>query len=493
MTDQVTRLQALSGGPFTANNNRMDFDIPEDGVYDLSQSWFNLYINVDTTETAGKTGVHNIIMDRLVDNLGSDMERSLFNASLVENASLKSSKYPNLREDIREVACLRQTLVDYMESTSEKDGRRFLSLRQPADRTQYQMSPLRELHKIGNVTSRNVRAAYPIPLSDLFELGTLQEYHATKWGKLRAHLEVFINRLSAYEGESFQTQADQQTMQDATSLGPVTDFVTTAVYDRLEDSPFWVGQKVACSGVGLGGATDFVNVDRLITSIDWNADKTLTLTMDEGSGNVGAGESYNVITVVPTVAASLSITVPQAEIVLQRVRNPGPPPDRLDFRTFTTEQFTGNGETNFQRMFQCEPNAVNLFMMFPVNRTISRNIALESYRIRVNGKDLTDRDVRVNQPAGQDRQLDPLHYDRLSMTFLNADMPLKNYNQLNLNIAPGAQTLSQQTDAATDNTTLVAVPLPLTAGDKNVQVNFTLGLAGLDRLNLYKQVLVSVV
>ena len=44
--NKVVKISSNQGGRFTASNNLVDFDIPSDGVYDLSKSYVNLMCSV---------------------------------------------------------------------------------------------------------------------------------------------------------------------------------------------------------------------------------------------------------------------------------------------------------------------------------------------------------------------------------------------------------------------------------------------------------------
>jgi hypothetical protein len=97
----------------------------------------------------------------------------------------------------------------------------------------------------------------------------------------------------------------------------------------------------------------------------------------------------------------------------------------------------------------------------------------------LNNEDLTNRDISVASPR------DPLYYDRLGMSLLNAGYPFSNAYEQNLNCnanpTDGGVTISDY------KLTLVSNPLPITAGDKLLQVNLTLNGGGLEQLVLFKQ------
>lgn len=101
---------------------------------------------------------------------------------------------------------------------------------------------------------------------------------------------------------------------------------------------------------------------------------------------------------------------------------------------------------------------------------------------------MTDRNVIVGGALGT--QKDPLYYDRLSMTMLNAGYPMKSMLEQNMNTieAEAAQDVTRR-DAA-GNLTIVANPVPATPYEKLLQVNMNFtGGNGLSELALFKQVM----
>ena len=131
-------------------------------------------------------------------------------------------------------------------------------------------------------------------------------------------------------------------------------------------------------------------------------------------------------------------------------------------------------------------------MMFPSNDLFSIKDGFQNYRLRLGGpggnQDLTDRDVIVGGALGT--QKDPLYYDRLSMTMLNAGYPMKSMLEQNMNVI--------QVETGTDvnrrdnngNLTIVANPVPATPYEKLLQVNMNFAATkGLSELALFKQVM----
>lgn len=259
-----------------------------------------------------------------------------------------------------------------------------------------------------------------------------------------------------------------------------------------------------------GAQTGNLTAKRLINEISYDdTTKQQTLTFD--SNLVTGLPATKILTLVPVIGKDVSpiapastdvtsrlitgakLQVDMAEIVLRKLGAVPKMPAQLNYMSWSTEEFTSNGaQTNFQRMFQLEPNAVNVFMMFPSNDLFSIKDGFDNYRLRLGGpggnQDLTDRDVIVGGALG--KQKDPLYYDRLSMTMLNAGYPMKSMLEQNMNVvvAEVANDNDRRDDAG--NLTIVANPVPATPYEKLLQVNMNFAAGnGLTELALFKQVM----
>jgi hypothetical protein len=62
---------------------------------------------------------------------------------------------------------------------------------------------------------------------------------------------------------------------------------------------------------------------------------------------------------------------------------------------------------------------------------ISNEDKVDTYRMRIDQTDVYDRDIRVNYNESGVVTHDPLHYDAINRTMLNASLPLKNLTCLN--------------------------------------------------------------
>lgn len=578
--DKVVKINSRQGGPFNATNRLVDFDIPNDGTYDLTDSFFTFVIKAEADNGVFPLGLE------YTGGGGAYNNNSLYNVALVKNCSLQSELQGQL-EDIRRVDILKQNLNEYTLTDEERRSEQYKSIGNVPDRQSYTYSIFQELHAEGDILSRNLVARVPIKFSQLFELGQLKAYPAQSMGKTRVHLELNLDKLGPVGLYTDAYLDDRDELEDNQVTDQAPELKTKGVYMNKSDSPFFVGMKVelqfgatvaedenaivnaqdatqtgAVTLTNASGVAPGTNVARqvLLKVSNAEAGKTIVITGTDESGasatqtlttaaaatvtsakyfinvtevnitdalstgtlNVGWAEDsakgvgqnvlVNTITSIsfpngiggsatlvldnpPVLTAQTTYTnlklvavaannptyeVSGAELVLRRLAKIPKAPQQLNYMTFTTEEFNGTGEKNFQRMFQLEPDCVNVFLMFP-QELFSHNSDLVSGRLRINNEDLTDRDIIVSP------QRSPLYYDRLRMAFMNSGNPLNDLVEQNF--------LRNQPDGIGGNYGLqiLANPTFQSPMEKLLQVNLdvsgTVTDTGLQNLVLFKQVM----
>lgn len=207
---------------------------------------------------------------------------------------------------------------------------------------------------------------------------------------------------------------------------------TTKTFYKVTGVQATAANATNCS-VGWGAtATPIYYKEKIINSITYGADMKQTLTFNLNAPPVPTNSAYSDITVTPMKTQNAgTLNFESAELVLRKLNQNVKAPSELNYLTWSTEQFTANNEKDFQRMFQLEPEAVNVFMTFPDHDLFSRNGDLKSFRLRLDGEDLVDRDISVDEEKARD----PLYYDRLSMTMLNSMIPLNSLSEQNESVA----------------------------------------------------------
>ena len=492
MTDKIIKLVSNQAGPFTATSNLVDIDIPADGSYDFSKSFINLYTRINTTDAnnGGKVGIW-IPRVQANNDAGAAQDDHFYNVCFVKNASL-STQLKGRLEDINRVDILRQNLNDLTRARADKLGLSPTAVCQIPDIESggTYSSIWRELHKEGSVASRELVAPIQIPLSQLFNLGTLQQYPASKLGRTRIHLELnldkftigAVNTLGVDPGNAAPNLADTAVAgADGLTVPSVT---TTAAYETLDRSPHYVGMRVQLSATGTNAAANIAAANRVVSAIVWNADQTLTLTLDEPLTALANTQQYTEMRVfqpaAPFAPNTPVIEYLNAQLVLRKLANPGKSPSQINYTTWSTEQASGR-ITNYQRQFQLEPNAVNCYIMFP-NGFVSNNTDLRTARLRLDNEDLTNRDIQILDQVGRNQLLN----DRLMMTLLNGGHRLRNL--LMRNLATSAQTTANAQRTNGKRLSIIGTPVPMTPNEKLFQVNLTApGAAAAVPIVLYKQ------
>ena len=537
---QYVKYPSRQAGPFSANQNLMDFELPDtNGVYDLSKSFINVMCSVDCANDA--TGVFEV--KPKFGNSGLAFN----NVALIRNASMNARRAGKI-EDLREIGLFRNTMMAYRKNKSGKESAEYGSLYGFYDNNGFQNSPARRINKYGTVESENVEFPIQLKLSDIFETGRIPEYHVSKWGQTRIHIEAYLEKLGfnhniheylALKGTKTNTKeytTDAATFAsvpntfsqlvgsqvslfhsgsiivrtvvsineaagklvfvfsgdplpgsngdvyyafdgknvlvcDAEGTATANSHTRTAYDAKPDDFPGFVGQAVEVLNM-----TQDTNaaVERKITQCLKQADGTVKVVYDDV---ITAAADGDVLLIRRRGAGNITVSFPSAEIVLKRVINPGPAPDRLQYMTITTEQFTsGTAITNFERMFQLEPEAMNFYVMFPdSDYAYSQDgPSITDVRFRLDNKDLTDRNYAIHKV---------LYNDRLNMLMLNSGYAVKDirgvlYSNYEL----------ENNDQSDVRATVLGNPVPITQREKLLQINID-STSGIEQMNVYKQVL----
>ena len=327
-------------------------------------------------------------------------------------------------EDIRRVDILKQNLATYSKSQREVFAESYLASNQLIDPLNTQHKTIyRDINKTGNIPSRDVNILpIQIKLSDLFDFCHTREFDTSKAGQARINLELNIDKLETVQNGLASDWSDSELTEfEDINIADANELVTKVKIENLNESPYYVSQKLSITSTPAATVAEVV-----ITNIEWDKENggVLKLTFDEAWGD-SSMTAYTDITVDTVDITSASFSIDSAEIVLKTVASPQGI-DEIRYDTFSTEQTNGNGLTSFQHQYQVEPEATNVIIMFPTSNArgdlISNNNEIDSWRLRLNNDDLTDRSVEQNSP---------LSYDRKAMTFANMGSKLKNLQQNN--------------------------------------------------------------
>jgi len=562
--NSVIKFQSNEGGIFDAQNNKVSFTIPSGDHYDLSTAYINLVMSVPITaenDAAQGPGVYVPNVHFQGDN--ANLENYKYeNSALLRNAVLKCDQKGTI-EQIQRADILTQNLNNYSFSQDEATSTLYERLIQEVPTTGFKSSIFNELQKEGVDNSRNlVRQPVRIKLSDVMNFAKTKQYSTKKYGKTDLELELNLDRLQVRQylgaqdggvntadwtgtnaagiGGGNQSLDTIRTMTatigaaldvlqiGVQSGGGVNNNIISRRFNRLEDHPYWVGQKLsitatytANSGVAGGGADPQARggngartVIRRITEIRYNRGENnvgmpgalndagsislvLNAAIDANGALTNDGRFHN----ISVRGDTCTFSAPQvdfAELVVEKLASPNAAADEgeIQYTTYTTEEFDTPAQVNFQRQFQAEPEAITMYITQPTDNTnnciLSRQNGVDSYRLRIDNKDCSNRDITLRDSGGNVRSNgnDPLHIEKQKVALTNSNRILRDLHerQKNINVSTGETPATFDTD-----TMLIGQVLPLTNRPKQVQVNINCRAGnGLQRLCLFKECVRSI-
>lgn len=496
--NKYSLLNSLQAGSFTNQNRHIDFTIPEGQVIDMSQCFIQLVTRCITNTSQ----VHNMCLRNTTTTLTPK------NVDLIRNCWLSSAKLGRL-EDIARVNVLQSNLLEMTKSTSEKFSL-VDSIYQVRDFQEGMLlSPWVEMHKEGTIPSTYRDSYLRIPLNQLYSLGN-SIVDTGKTGALTVHVELEdLSYLVFEEVKMFHSPTLLNEGVFAFVQNIQSTITTSITYDSVEGSPYFVGQKF---------------------NMTWNAGAPVPPPAAPGQPIIIEAITYDIVTkkitlqinytfLFPTggqyqgvtlteVEAGLGfavLSVANANLGIAEVAGGKMEGDILEYTTYSVEQYSNNANT-LEKIFEVEGNAVNAFLMFNKNTSnlISTNPKVKDYRMRIDNSDVYDRNINVNYNAAVGSNVlchDPLHYDSINRTFLNAALTLKSLLGVSMlrnntnNVVTLADRFKGGADADKELSQLIlCTPLPLTAGMKKLQFSVATKdvLDKVENVILFKQIIRSV-
>ena len=563
------KVSSNEGGQFTKSNNLVSFDIPQNQHFNLSTAYLNLVCSVavekefektsvdagatpyqsvaDVESTANGNGVYIPKIQTTKDDNTTLMSNQVPSEAVIRNIKM-TSQTQGVIEQIKRNDILRSNLKYYSKSRDDDIGDSYEDLFVGVDGGHLPSSQFCDLNREGTVSSRNLlRQPVRIPLKNMLNFCKVQQYDTGKYGKTRIDLELDLERINVSQhmdngqGGQFANGNDP----DGTALGDqdlfrminltstvgpgITELQmsydgTTGVrvLDRLEDSPFHVGQKLCVKGKytkgdgadRIGDGKVFISTRR-IKSIAFNRGEndvgvagtpgsldtvgSITITLEGDplmTGGVLTGtETITELTVRGSDCTFGELVVDFAECVLEQLAPANIQPDNgqpIQYSTFDTEEFTTSATTSFQKMFECPPNCTNLYVMRPEDgsgngQLMSVQGTISDYRIRVDNKDVSDRPINLRESGATSKGVcvDPLHHQKLAIALQNSGLQLKSLNERRQNLISEEAYSPNNFDK---DTMLIGQVLPITQSPKNVQLNVNSDSGGIQRLILFKEI-----
>lgn len=479
--DNVLKLQSREGGPFTASQNRLTFSIPADNTWDLAKSYVSLMCRLNTNGGDGR-GVYAVAL-RYTEVDGTITEIAPPPACIVKNSRLTSSKF-GILEDIRRPDIFYSNMSSLEMSVADIRGHAHEYPLVPFERGNNKGGVWRELHREGNIVSTELVSPFKIPLSQFLSLGK-STLDTKALGRLDVYLELQLDR---FRGTQLLTSGDNfgnneyKKMTNISGAGIYSNLKTLNPFNRLEDSPFFVGQALSIQvGTIVGGINPPESV--IISGIEWiktSGDDygKLNLQFDTPIATFLNGtDSWTDITVEGIDVDSVDFLVEYAEITLQASTDKVNMSGGLTYTTVTTEEDNGLGLTRFRKTYFLEPECYNVWTMFPDDDDDLRSNTerITNWRLRLDGEDLTNRDVVKGSP---------LDLDRISMTMLNGGRQLKSL----MGVLVDDNTQSEQNTFSLAEARMICNPVPITPQRKILDFTIDATDAGVKKIVLFKEV-----
>lgn len=503
--DRITKINSVQGGAFSATQNLVDFIIPKGMVINMKKS--HLMVNCDI-QNDGSEGINNTVLTKT--SFARGQANCLVSAPImIKHCSMEFENVGKV-EDIRDVNVLRCNMDQYDKDPIEDVCQSYNGFNGINDGNSLSGSPFRDLVKEGNVASTNKSHDIRVDLKDLFGLGEVQQLDTGKYGQGMMHLTLdlddigfqtlegktagangggywaLVERRSNVSAAALSTNGsigtrgalESGTIAAADVAGAV--YQVTRDYDSLEDSPFYVSQKLEFTRTA--GATTATE-QKTITNISYDSStKKISLTVDSAL-NGGATADLTAVKVTGIDSPANSFVVNNCTLVLYEDTSGESPPASIQYKTYTVEKDTENAITAYSKMFYVEPECANMIICAPDSDTSGTPAATPSkylsdldisdYRLRVNGVDLTNRAIKMNTPE---------HWDRLGRTFLNMEHPLKS-----LRAAVPVITNQRAAAGGVKTSKMIAECFPVSASAKQVQVDINSG-HGIRTIYLFKEV-----
>lgn len=511
---KYVKIPSRDSAPYSATNNRVRFTIPE-GNYDLSKSYFLFYSQINLTGGSADAIYDVSPVYSETGNGYAGIRPALPNYAFVRNCKMRTSKNAKLSEDIRRVDSLRTNLQPYTRSSTELELSELESVFSGVDKYNRSNNCFIRKNHLGSQKSQYLEAPVIVPF-DLFESG--KGMYSSDNGDIDVTLELNLNKIqlatTTIPGpppvvhvsiEPLANEFNILTIGNGTTdaSGNLDNLTITSqvLPDNIEAIPYYVGQQVR-----VQSATATSDETVIITNINYNTSTNLvSLTFDGNIVNGGTASSpitdFNLSNPdTPNLPTSGSLTVNYAEVVMYNLMDNKPQQPKV-LSTWSTEEVTLGGTiTNYQRVFDVEPNAVNAFFVLTDNDMTAQPRGIDKFRIRVNNEDVTDRDVNVNDngalaatTGNNIKSPEGLYYTSLLDTFTNMGLRFVNMNErikyLGDKTGAGHR---HSLDKSRLKLSVVPVPLFVSNQYKLVQINVdcsTTAGHGFNKVILFKQVI----
>ncbi len=471
--DRIIKINSeQSGYKIDGSTNLVDFIIPAgQGVLDMSKTYVGIVLKARSTNAGGVKAVHNLVLRY---ELEAAHPTAVYpNVALVKNASMISQNLGTI-EEVRNCGILRTNLEVYKGSSGKFHNT--LGKGQGLNYSlQFGEQPCADLNTLGTEDSRYRNHDLRIPLSDIFNVGD-QLLDTNKTGQVRVHLQIQLDKLSVIPREGGANdnnvlwnnrRQDDDTNLPLINQGPTgatgstdnTSFDTQCAYEDENRNPFWVGMPVKVNGkVGAnqGGAGAIAERNLVITRIDRNANDTLKLHFNDviRVGGIPGGQALFDLTVESDVTvASRNIDILRVELNAHMNASPQAP-NQMVYTVFKDQHDNFPVANTLNRYYQLEPATKNVLITFNSLGHRSADPQLKSYRLTIDGNEVTPKEVTWGGP---------IHHDLVMKTFLNMGMTPENMNEQQHSYDDGI-TLNRAGFGGDHLARMILCPIPLKNG-----------------------------
>ena len=473
MNSEFVKISSLQGlHDLSGNKNLVDFVLPQNsGSYDLSQSYINVNVShastdasaVSTTDgAAAPAGVYNIALT-FAENSGRgtavgglqsvDLLQNKNPAVMLNHARMESAK--GRIEDIRSVGVFRSNMEVYNKDFGDySNGLGSMSSLPIHDQSRAQ--EINALNGEGNIISEKRSHDIRIPLKSIFASATNPVYDSNYFGFSKIHCEFKFQNLFTFDLDGKHTLLAQKNYNSGggSNLGVMKQFTAGAAgqalntygtvagnlisenkFESLEDSPFWVGKRMASAIANAGGAPGIAAGHCQIAELKHltEADSAgnegciqIILTAGFTHAQLNAGNQYtatftDLLAGNTGLGAASGLTINNVELVAKMT--PEQDMNGLEYFTYEAQEDTTASGAVINRTYMLPPQTMAVYVMFP-NPTYSIE-RLDKYRFSLNGDDVSMRAIKYNSAQ---------HYDLVGNTMLNEGKVVKNLESLKRNL-----------------------------------------------------------
>ena len=252
----------------------------------------------------------------------------------------------------------------------------------------------------------------------------------------------------------------------------LTENLTTSRTYEIEEfesqCPFYVGQEITISSK-KNGAAAVVSAPVKIATITHNTGNLAVYIVTEDPWISGLNIATDALTEIKVVGTDFTPTlrINSAEIVLS-YNSSNQTPSSYQIVTYKEEEDQGNNRTTHNHQYQIEPEVMAVILSFPPSDSIVSDLAYNNYRIAVNNKMQTDRNI--------DRA-SPLFFDRVNRYFQNKGQTVGclNERQLQKNFIPIKSELDSIRYQVRNNAIMECMPITDSMKLLNLELNSSAG------------------